>query len=498
MLRPMERTVALPLWAAAVLAALAAVAVLDRLLLPGGRWFLRRRANVVIDRLNRRLRLHIQPFKLTRRAVLIDRLTWDPRVIEAVDAHAKETGSPREVVMRRVALYAREIVPSFNAYAYFRLGYAVARAAARTLYRVRIGYSDDEGLSRIDPRASVVFVMNHRSNMDYVLVSYLAAERTALSYAVGEWARVWPLQQLIRATGAYFIRRNSSDPLYRRVLERYVQMATESGVVQAVFPEGGLSRDGALRPPKLGLLDYMLRTFDPAGGRDLVLVPVGINYDRVLEDRALVAEASATARKGFLGTATAVTRFGLRQAVLWGAGRWHRYGYACVNFGTPISMRQWTAARGVDFRALAKEARGSRLEELGRELMAAVARTVPVLPVSLVAAALLEGGGEPVDTVALHGRTQALLRRLQAAGAHVYVPRTDEEYAVAVGLRVLTLRRLVEERGGGLAPVASELPLLRYYANAIAGPPWPAAPPAPPSAPPSAPPPAPTPAAGAP
>jgi glycerol-3-phosphate O-acyltransferase len=269
--------------------------------------------------------------------------------------------------------------------------------------------------------------------------------------------------------GAYFIRRNSSDPLYRRVLERYVQMATESGVVQAVFPEGGLSRNGALRPPKLGLLDYMLRTFDASGGRDLVLVPVGINYDRVLEDRALVAEASGAARPGLLGKATAATRFGLRQAVLWVAGRWHRHGYACVNFGTPISMREWTASRGVDFRALAKEPRAARLEELGKELMAAVGRTVPVLPVSLVAAALLEAGGGPVDTVALHARTQALLRRLQAAGAHVYVPRTDEEYAVAVGLRMLVMRRLVEEREGDYSPVASEIPLLRYYANAIAG-----------------------------
>jgi len=464
----MERSVSLPLWALAALAALAAVALLDRLLVPGARWVLRRRVNVVIDRLNRRLHLRIQPFKLTRRAVLVDRLTFDPRVLEAAEAAAQESGAPREVVMRRVALYAREIVPSFSAYAYFRLGYWLSRAAARALYRVRIGYADDEGLSRVDPRASVVFVMNHRSNMDYILVSYLAAERTALSYAVGEWARVWPLQQLIRSMGAYFIRRNSSDPLYRRVLERYVQMATESGVVQAVFPEGGLSRDGALRPPRLGLLDYMLRTFDPAAGRDLVFVPVGINYDRVLEDRALLAEGQGKARKGFLRAATGATRFGMRQAALWILGRWHRFGYACVNFGTPISMRAWTAARGFDFRALPKEARQAGLAALGAELMSAVGRTVPVLPVSLVAAALLEGGAsESVGTFELHARTQGLLRRLQAAGAHVYVPRTDEEYAVAVGLRMLTLRRLVEERGGGWAPVEAELPLLRYYANAI-------------------------------
>jgi glycerol-3-phosphate O-acyltransferase len=464
-----DRAIAIPLWAAVLLAALAAVALLDRLLLPGARWVLRRRVNAVIGRLNQRLHLRIQPFKLTRREVLVDRLAFDPRVLEAAEASARERGEPQAVSMRRAAAYAREIVPAFRPYAYFRLGYGIARAAARALYRVRIGYADDEGLSRIDPRASVVFVMNHRSNMDYVLVSYLAAERTALSYAVGEWAQVWPLHSLIRSMGAYFIRRDSGDPLYRRVLERYVQMATEAGVVQAVFPEGGLSRDGALRPPRLGLLDYMLRTFDPAGGRDLVFVPVGINYDRVLEDRALLAQAGGEGSRGVVRTAAAATRFGLKQAALWALGRWHRFGYACVNFGTPISMKEWTRARGLDFRSLSREERAARLQGLGAELMAAVGRVVPVLPVSLVAAALLEdGGAQSVGTFELHARTQGLVRRLSAGGAHVYVPRADEEYAVAVGLRMLVQRRVVEERDGGWAPASGQLPLVRYYANSVA------------------------------
>ena len=78
----------------------------------------------------------------------------------------------------------------------------------------------EKTLAGVPAGTAVVFVMNHRSNMDYVLVAFLAAERTALSYAVGEWARIWPLQQLIRSMGAYFVRRNSNNPVYRRVLER--------------------------------------------------------------------------------------------------------------------------------------------------------------------------------------------------------------------------------------------------------------------------------------
>jgi glycerol-3-phosphate O-acyltransferase len=288
-------SVTLPLWLFALLLVLALWALLERLLVPGARWYFRRKVNRVIREINTRLDVELPQFKVTRRQVLIDRLFHDARVQEAIARECSGKGELRDAVARRVDRYAREIVPAFNAFLYFRLGYWLGKALAKTLYRVRLGYTDTAALAAVNPKSSVVFVMNHRSNMDYVLVAFLAAERVALSYAVGEWARVWPLQQLIRSMGAYFVRRSSGDPLYRLVLQRYVQMAVEAGVPQAVYPEGGLSADGKLRPPRLGLLDYMLRAFDPGAERDLVFIPVGINYDRVLEDRTLLRKLDPSA-----------------------------------------------------------------------------------------------------------------------------------------------------------------------------------------------------------
>ena len=151
---------------------------------------------------------------------------FDPELVRPAEAHAVATGEPRAVVMARVEAYAREIVPNFSAYAYFKFGTQAARLLSTLLYRVRLGYMDDEALSAVDPDAAVVFVLNHRSNMDYVLVTYMVAASSALSYAVGEWARVWLVESIIRAMGAYFIRRDSRDPLYRKVLARYVHLAT--------------------------------------------------------------------------------------------------------------------------------------------------------------------------------------------------------------------------------------------------------------------------------
>ena len=462
-------TVTLPIWLALLLGLLLFWALLDRLLLPGARWFLRRRVNRVLEEINTRLKIRIPPFKLTKREVLIDRLLYDPQVQEAAEAEARDSGMPREAVQGRLRGYAQEIVPAFNAYIYFRFGYWLARNLARSLYRVRLGYSDEEGLARIAGNATVVFLINHRSNMDYILVSYLAAEKSALSYAVGEWARIWPLQALIRAMGAYFVRRNSKDPLYRRVLERYVAMATAAGVTQAVFPEGGLSRDGRLRPPKLGLLDYMVRSFDPAAERDIAFVPVGINYDRTFEDRSFLAGLDPMAKKASTGAAVRNTlRFVLRNVWLMARNRWHRFGYVCVNFGSPVSLKDYMRARGADFRSLSREDRFARVEELGRDLMKEIARVIPAVPVSLVATAFLRHPARAWSELELKGAALDLMRELEAGGAHVYVPRGDQDYAITVGLRMLTLRHLVTESNGLYSADPADLPLLAYYANSIA------------------------------
>jgi glycerol-3-phosphate O-acyltransferase len=463
------RTVALPVWLVAVLLIFAVWAALERLLIPSVRWVLRRRVNRVLEEIHTRLKIAIPEFKLTRRDVLIDRLLYDPQVQEAAEAFARAQDMPREVAMAKVAGYAREIVPSFNAYAYFRIGYSLARAVARTLYRVRLGYSDEEGLAAIPPRSTVVFLINHRSNMDYILVGYLAAEKAAISYAVGEWARIWPLQTLVRAMGAYFVRRNSRDALYRKVLERWVAMATEAGVTQAVFPEGGLSRDGKLRPPKVGILDYMLRAFDPQGERDIAFVPVGINYDRTFEDRSVLSERDSSApRQGTLAAAGNAVRFLFKNLSLMARNRWHRFGYACVNFGPPISLKRYATERGLDARRLERDERFARVTELAEHLMGAIARVIPVVPVSLVARTFVSSPQRAWSEIEIKAEVLETMRDLEARGAHVYVPRGDQDYAVDVGLRMLTLRRLVIEQDGLFTPAAAEIPLLEYYANSIA------------------------------
>jgi glycerol-3-phosphate O-acyltransferase len=447
----MGQTVEMPLWALVLLVGFAAVTFASHFLFPSVRWFLRRRLERAVARLNTRLQRPIEPFKLARRYDMIQRLIYDPEVSLAIAAHARAEGIPENVAFEQARRYAREIVPSFSATAYFGIAIKLAKWLSRSLYRVRLGHFDEAALAAVDREATVVFVMNHRSNMDYVLVTWLAAERSALSYAVGEWARVWPLSRLIKAMGAYFIRRKSRGELYRRVLARYVGMATDGGVTQAMFPEGGLSLSGGLQPPKLGLLKYLVEERRP-DGRDVVFVPVAINYDRVFEDRLLVAAGQAGGRR-FPARISVVAGFVLRQVWLRLRRRYHRHGYAAVSFGAPMSLAEFE-----------RDHPAAGVEGLAQALMARIGAEVPVLPVPLVARALIRSEG-PLTREGLDAALAEMLAEVPRA--HVHLPRKDLGYAARFGIQVLRKRGMIEERQGAFVITEAERPVVAYYAASI-------------------------------
>lgn len=440
----MTQTVELPLWLFVLIVLFAAVTLASHFLFPSVRWFFRRRLERAVARLNKRLQRPIQPFKLAGRHDMIQRLIYDPQVSKAAQQHARETGVPEAVASETARRYAREIVPSFSAFAYFSFAIRLARLISNTFYNVRLSYEDEAAVNDIDPDATVIFVMNHRSNMDYVLVTYLAASRSALSYAVGEWARVWPLSRLIRAMGAYFIRRKSGSDLYRQVLASYVRNATEGGVTQAMFPEGGLSLTGRLGRPKLGLLKYIIDGADP-DGRDVVFVPVALNYDRVLEDTVLTAAAQDSERR-FRARIGVVTRWLLRQVWRRLIGRYKRFGLASVRYASPISLQAFRQDHGRDLTT-----------DLARELMHRISGAIPFVPLP-AACRILEQDG-PIPESDLKTR---LLAEAQTELAQ------DAERLVQEGIDQLVDRRLVLRDKGMLRLSGQRPDLISYYAASAA------------------------------
>lgn len=438
-------------------------------------WLWRRWTARLARRALLRFRARIDRFKLTGKRYIVQSLLADERIAAAVTAHATEHGVPRAQVWRRVETYLDEIVPSFNLFMYYQFGYAISKAALGLFYKTSLRIRDPKAFEALPRESIVIYLMNHRSNADYVLASYGLAGQVAISYAVGEWARVFPLEYLFKAFGSYFIRRRYREPLYHAVLERYVQLITRNGVTQGLFPEGGLSRDGRLRPAKIGMLDYMLGTArEPGFAERMYIVPVGLNYDRVLEDRSLLRElhvsegGKAPSRMAQLRE---VLNFAVGSFGRLGTGRWKRYGRAAVVVGEPVPVAPWLEEVAADGTPLFQRERHERLAEVQRfcdGLMQRIGAVVPITAVPLVCAALQTFDREVIGEGALLARIEELRDVLVAQGAEVVEPQREASETFERAYRMLHMRRVLHREGGEYVILPRGRELVSYYANGIA------------------------------
>jgi glycerol-3-phosphate O-acyltransferase len=452
------------------------------------RW-MRRRLTKEQLRIAEQFRLELNPHKLEKKTNVRLRLLSDPVLREDLEAHAKSTGEPLVALLGRVDDYADEIIPFFNIVSYYRVGYVASALAIRALYWP---WKDRPGIERVrtfldgarDRNETVVFLMNHRSNADFVLVGYVLARAIALSYAVGEWARVWPLEWLFKSFGSYFVRRGCKDPVYHLTLRRYLQLITDEGVTQGIFIEGGLSRDGAFRSAKIGLIDSIATrpmraapstTERPQAG-EVYFVPVGINYDRVLEDEVLTSEVEGAEGmgKGLAYYFSAMARIGkyfFANLPRYFVRRVRKFGYAAVQFGEPIAMSSLLDLPLEEVRALDREARKPVMQTVADRLLEAIGRAVPVTPVALVTAAIL-GGVAPdeeahVTEAELRDRLSRLVEELRRAGAPVVGHERGLAHLEKVGLTILEMRKHVRRVGGVIVTASNRRHLLRYYENGI-------------------------------
>ncbi len=435
----------------------------------------RRAADRAATRAVHRFHARVNRFKLTRKPYIRTTLLGDPEIAAAVRAHASEHGMSEADGWKRVDRYIDEIVPHFNILAYYKFGYAVSLIVINFLYKVTVDYEDLAALERLPEDASVIYLINHRSNADYVVVAYVLAGDVSISYAVGEWARAFPLEYVFKSFGSYFIRRSYREPLYHTVLERYVQLITRNGVTQGIFPEGGLTRDGRIKPGKIGLLDYALRSGrDPSQSKRMHVIPVALNYDRVLEDRTLLRELR---RRESGARVPRIKQFGeVMHYIGWNlarlaTGRWRRYGRTAVTIGRPMALEPWFAeqrAKQGDFFSLPKEERLPVVQLLCNRVMDRIGALIPVTPVPLACAAIQSFDGDFIPRAALLERMSEMRDVLLELNAHVLRADGDIAETFDRAWRMLEMRKMLVEEGSGFLVMSRQRELVSYYANSIA------------------------------
>ena len=459
--------ITLPLWAALPILGLAVLGAKTYILDPMIRRMLSRRERDLKARLKTTLTRPLPKVLQVPRRVLMERLFNDPVVQSAIDEACE--GQSRETTEKEALKYVDELMPSFFALFYFHIGYWMARRWLRTMYDIQIVQQPPpEAYADIPQDASIVLVGNHRSNLDVAVLSYLAARTSMISFAAGEWASVWPLNRIMQMSGCYIIRREAQGRLYKTVLARYVHMMIGAHMPQGIFLEGGLSRDGAIQPVKLGLMRYILAGLGAGDTSDIVFIPVAFNYDRVPEDTTLLAhqdQGFAKKSKLYAVKTTMWHSLGVVARML-GLSQ-QRFGQAAVSFGAPLSTRDWLIEQGGSVEALDDDGRKAIVAPIAEAVIDQIADIIPVLPVSLVATHVLQNVGDSFSGKDIQKGVLHLVEKLRQTGAPLAIDETDDLIAYRRGIEVLVSRGVLVENGEMFRLNQEKSALLEYYARTI-------------------------------
>lgn len=192
------------------------------------------------------------------------------------------------------------------------------------------------------PNTPLIFLPLHRSHVDYILVTFMSLNNNIQSPVVvaGDNLKIPVVGAMLRGLGAFFIKRKidpvtgKKDIVYRSVLHSYLQHCLTAGHNIEFFMEGGRTRTGKPCIPKGGVLSVIIDAFVEGTVEDVLLVPVSMNYEKLVDGNFVNEQLGQRKRKETLFKAL---------KVFWKSIHSH-YGLMRIDFNEPFSLKEIVTA----------------------------------------------------------------------------------------------------------------------------------------------------------
>ncbi len=403
----------------------------------------------------------LRPIHKVQEAVLSS-----PTLERAIEAQARTRQRSREAARADAESMFREIAAQMNSTFLALLNQVVTPIFRRLFVSVDTsGLEQVAGYARSNP---IVLVPNHRSYFDFLLLSWLFYGNHLVPphIAARENMAFGPFGFVFRRAGAFFLRRSFEDPLYKEVFRAYVAYLVKEGFTQEFFIEGGRSRTGRSLTPKLGMLSWDVEGFLAGSRADLFFVPVGITYERLVEEGAMLDELAG-------GTKQRESVAGLLRARKVLRRRW---GSAHLRFGEPISLAAAIGDRRGRFAAEANAddvAEKRRfIEQFGNRIVERINEVTVASATSVAAAAFLGAARRGLLRHELVRSMQQVIDLLTLQGVQLTPAlerdRGEFDDSISFLLRNDLIRRADDPRGDVLYFEEGKRGLLDIYRNAIA------------------------------
>ena len=320
--------------------------------------------------------------KLPHRNAMIAAVLQQPSLRKIISASAASEQLSEQQVEQVCRTYLLEISANFS-YPFLRVFRFILKRVWHYIYR-GIEVHHAQAVREVNQSgAEIIYMPCHRSHMDYLLLSYLLFEQGLIPphVAAGVNLNFFPAGPIFRRSGGFFLRRSFKDaPLYTAVFNAYVAFLFKQGSPIEFFSEGGRSRSGGLLPPKTGLLATLLQTYLNQPERPLVIVPVYIGYDHIMEVNTYVKELSGQKKvpESFYQV------FAMIKSLA-------NFGRAFVNFGEPIKIKQYFDQHCPNWQLVALHDAQFKyhVKQIAQQVMVGINQSAAVNALPLCAAILL-------------------------------------------------------------------------------------------------------------
>lgn len=330
--------------------------------------FVLREATVAMERSERAI--VGDRYKVPR--LVAEQITASARFRDEVATMAERLGRPPADVMADATACLQELVAVQSRLAIdaFRLVMSPLHARA---WDVEVDVESLERLRELNRRHALIFLPSHRSYSDPLVLAAVLDEHDfpRNHLLAGGNMSFWPIGPLGKRAGLVFIRRTfGDDAIYKLAVREYFGYLVAKRFNIEWYLEGGRTRTGKLRPPRFGLLAYLVRALQDDRAEDVILVPVSIVYDQLSEVGAMAEEQVGATKSGE----------GLRWLADYVRAQRQNVGAAQVRFGDAFSLRS-----ALDEAAGA----GVQLEKVAFRVLDGINRATPITSTSLVTFALL-------------------------------------------------------------------------------------------------------------
>lgn len=398
---------------------------------------------------------------------MMERVLYHKNVLEEIERLSREEGIPEWKLKKKAYKYYREIAADFSIVVvrYF------AMAAAWFFRKVFDGIAyDPDSLKQIreaSKKGPLIITPSHKSHIDYLLISFIFYMNKMIPphIVAGVNLTFFPMGFIFRHSGAFFIRRSFRGlQLYPVIFKQYVKTLISEGYSIEFFIEGGRSRTGKLVLPKFGLLNYLIEAIEEGYNKDLVFIPISINYDRILEETSYVEELKGKEKEAESALSMMESSRLLSR----------KYGKAYISINAPIRLKE-----------IAEKAhRGENIPEVvAQDLIRRINDVTVVTPFALTTTALLLSSVKGFSKKILYSRlvnlytylvynnvtlSESLMRKSNIDEIIDYVIKSYQEDKIIEELKIGESRKSGKEVVGDLFALREEnRSRIVFYKNSI-------------------------------